>query len=122
MYKLLKTSRKITLSYIDRLLPEHTEYSVCDAKSTVSVEKSSGADILSYSITVILTVMASSPHVCCSSSGSSSSSSGGGSSISSSSSGSGGGSGSSSSSSSSSNRNNNSSSDSSIRGSSGISK
>ena len=73
-FKLLQTrhytnsSRRLeksTLSYIDRLLPEHIGYSFCDENSTVPVEKSSGADIRSDSIIVILIVMASGPHMCC---------------------------------------------------------
>jgi len=53
------------LSDIDQLLPEHIESSICDENPTIPKVKSSGPNILSRSITVILIMMASGPHVCC---------------------------------------------------------
>ena len=47
---------KLRLSYIDRLLPEHIESSFCAENSTIRMVKSMGANILSYYITVILTL------------------------------------------------------------------
>jgi len=56
---------KLTLLDIEWLFPEHIDSSFSDDNSTILVERSSGPDILSYYIRVILIVMASGPHVCC---------------------------------------------------------